>query len=97
MRAEQLKACEALPREVSRANPNKLVKMDTKNLVQWNISGVKSNFEELKLLLHKTDVRIVALQDSKLGEEQFSLQAYTLLRGGCPCYQPAGSPHRAHT
>ena len=81
MRAEQLKACEALLREVSRANPNKLVKMDTKNLVQWNISGVKSNFEELKLLLHKTDVRIVALQDSKLGEEQFSLQAYILYLG----------------
>ena len=63
--------------------------MDTENLVQWNISGVKSNFEELKLLLHKTNVPIVALQDCKLGEEQFSLPGYTLLRGDCPAWEAA--------
>ena len=57
--------------------------MDTENLVQWNIRGVKSNFEELKLLLHKSNVPIVALQDCKLGEEQLSLRGYTLLGGDC--------------
>ena len=89
MQAEQLKACGALPREVSQANPNKLVKMDTENLVQCNIRGVKSNFEESKLLLHKTNVPIVALQDCKLGEGQLSLRGYTLLRGDCPAGEAA--------
>ena len=79
----------ALPREVSQANPNKLVKMDTENLVQWNVRGVKSNFEELKLLLHKSNVPVVALKDCKLSEEQLSLQAYTLLRGDCPAGEAA--------
>ena len=59
------------------------------NLVQWNIRGVKSNFEELKLLLHKTNVPIVALQDCKLVVEQFSLGGYTLLRGDCPAGEAA--------
>ena len=63
--------------------------MDTENLVQWNIRGVKSNFEELKLLLHKSNVPIVALQDCKLGEEQLSLWGYTLLRGDCPAGEAA--------
>ena len=89
LRAEQLKACGALPREVFQANPNKLVKIDTENLVQWNIRGVKRNFEELKLLLHKTNVPIVALQNCKLGEEQLSLRGYTLLRGDCPAGEAA--------
>ena len=81
------------PREVSQANPNNLVKMDTENLVQWNIRGVKSNIEELKLLmlLNKSNVGIVALQDCKLGEEQFSLRGYTLhvLRGDRPAGEAA--------
>ena len=57
--------------------------------MQWNIRGAKSNFEELKLLLHKTNVPIVALRDCKLGEEQFSLRGYTLLRGDCPAREAA--------
>ena len=81
------------PREVSQANPNNLVKMDTENLVQWNIRGVKSNIEELKLLmlLNKSNVGIVALQDCKLGEEQFSLRGYTLhvLKGDRPAGEAA--------
>ena len=89
MRAEQLKACGALPREVSQANQNRLVKMDTENTVQWNIRGVKSNFKDFKLILSKTNVPIVALQDCKLGEEQLSLRGYSLLKGDCPAGEAA--------
>ena len=40
---------------------------------------MKSNYEESKLLLHKTNVPIVALQDCNVGEEQLSLLCgYTL-------------------
>ena len=35
--------------------------MDTENLVQWNIRGLRSNYEELKLLLNKTSTSVVAL------------------------------------
>ena len=57
--------------------------------MQWNIRRVKSNIEELKLLLNKSNVPIVALQDCKLGEEQLSLRGYTLLRGDCPAGEAA--------
>ena len=89
MRARQPKACEALPREDSQAKMNKLVNMDTENLVQWNIRGLRSNYEELKLLLNRTYTPIVTLQDCKLGEEQLSLRGYTLLKGNCPAGEAA--------
>ena len=79
MRARQPKVCGALPREDSQAKIIKLVKMDTENLVQWNIRGLRSNYEELKLLLNRTYTPFVALQDCKLGEEQLSLLGYTRL------------------
>ena len=63
--------------------------MDTENLVQWNIKGLRSNYEELKLLLNRTYTPIVALQDCKLGEEQLSLRGYTLLKGNCPAGEAA--------
>ena len=91
MWAEQLKACGVLPREVSQANLNRLVKMDTENIVQWNIRGVKSNFEDLKLPLSKTNVPFVALQDCKMSEGQLSLRGYTLLKGDWPAWEAAAS------
>ena len=63
--------------------------MDTENLVQWNIRGLRSNYEELKLLLNKTSTSVVALQDCKLGEEQLSLRGYALLKGNCPAGEAA--------
>ena len=57
--------------------------MDPENLVQWNIRGLRSNYEELTLLLNKTYTPIVALQDCKLGEEQLSPRGYALLKGNC--------------
>ena len=72
------------PKGDSQAKIIKLVKMDTENLVQWNIRGLRSNYEELKLLLNKTSTSVVALQDCKLGEEQLSPRGYALLRGNCP-------------
>ena len=63
--------------------------MDTENLVQWNIRGLRSNYEELKLLLNKTYTPIVALQDCKLGEEQLSPRGYALLKGNCPAGEAA--------
>ena len=91
MRARQPKACGALPREDSQAKINKLVKMDTENLSQWNIRGLRSNYEKLKLLLNRTYsyTPIVALQDCKLGEEQLSLRGYTLLKGNGPAGEAA--------
>ena len=63
--------------------------MDTENLVQWNIRGLRSNYEELNLLLNKTYTPIVALQDCKLGEEQLSPRGYALLKGNCPAGEAA--------
>ena len=79
----------SIQREDSQAKINKLVRMDTENLVQWNIRGLRSNYEELKLLLNRTYTPIVALQDCKLGEEQLSLRGYTLLKGNCPAGEAA--------
>ena len=89
VRAGQPTACGALPRGDSQAKIIKLVKMDTENLVQWNIRGLKSNYEELKLLLNKSYTPIVALQDCKLGEEQLSPRGYALLKGNCPAGEAA--------
>ena len=89
MRAGQPTACGALPRGDSQAKIIKLVKMDTESLVQWNIRGLRSNYEELKLLLNKTSTSVVALQDCKLGEEQLSPRGYALLKGNCPAGEAA--------
>ena len=89
MRARQPTACGTLPRGDSQAKIIKLVKMDTENLVQWNIRGLRSNYEELKLLLNKTYTPIVALQDCKQGEEQLSTRGYALLRVNCPAGEAA--------
>ncbi|GFO46828.1 RNA-directed DNA polymerase from mobile element jockey [Plakobranchus ocellatus] len=39
-------------------------------VVQWNIRGFRSNFEELKLLLNRSQSAVVALQECRLGEGQ---------------------------
>ena len=57
--------------------------------MQWNIRGLRSNYEELKLLLNKTSTSVVALQDCKLGEEQLSPRGYALLKGNCPAGEAA--------
>ncbi|GFO14999.1 RNA-directed DNA polymerase from mobile element jockey [Plakobranchus ocellatus] len=51
--------------------------MDT--VVQWNIRGLRSNFEELKLLLNRSQSAVVALQECRLGEGQVPPRGYTLL------------------
>ncbi|GFO12518.1 RNA-directed DNA polymerase from mobile element jockey [Plakobranchus ocellatus] len=58
--------------------------MDT--VVQWNIRGLRSNFEELKLLLNRSQSAVVALQECRLGEGQVAPRGYTLLlpQGGSP-------------
>ncbi|GFO14993.1 RNA-directed DNA polymerase from mobile element jockey [Plakobranchus ocellatus] len=58
--------------------------MDT--VVQWNIRGFRSNFEELKLLLNRSQSAVVALQECRLGKGQMSPRGYTLLlsQGGSP-------------
>ncbi|GFO49464.1 RNA-directed DNA polymerase from mobile element jockey [Plakobranchus ocellatus] len=58
--------------------------MDT--VVQWNIRGFRSNFEELKLLLNRSQSAVVALQECRLEEGQVPPQGYTLLlpQGGSP-------------
>ncbi|GFO00723.1 RNA-directed DNA polymerase from mobile element jockey [Plakobranchus ocellatus] len=58
--------------------------MDT--VVQWNIRGFRSNFEELKLLLNRSQLAVVALQECRLGEGQLPPRGYTLLLpwGGSP-------------
>ncbi|GFN87051.1 RNA-directed DNA polymerase from transposon x-element [Plakobranchus ocellatus] len=42
--------------------------MDT--VVQWNIRGFRSNFEELKLLLNPSQSAVVTLQECRLREGQ---------------------------
>ncbi|GFO19515.1 RNA-directed DNA polymerase from mobile element jockey [Plakobranchus ocellatus] len=51
--------------------------MDT--VVQWNICGFRSNFKELKLLLNRSQLAVVALQECRLGEGQLPPRVYTLL------------------
>ncbi|GFO17386.1 alpha-l-fucosidase-like [Plakobranchus ocellatus] len=51
--------------------------MDT--VVQWNIRGFRSNFEELKLLLNRSQSAVVAQQECRLGEGQLPPRGYTLL------------------
>ncbi|GFO04556.1 RNA-directed DNA polymerase from mobile element jockey [Plakobranchus ocellatus] len=65
------------------------VVMDT--VVQWNIRGFRSNFEELKLLLNQSQSAVVALQECRLGEGQVPPRGYTLLlpRGGSPAGEAA--------
>ncbi|GFO15216.1 RNA-directed DNA polymerase from mobile element jockey [Plakobranchus ocellatus] len=55
-------------------------------VVQWNIRGFRSNFEELKLLLNRLQLAVVALQECRLGEGQVPPRGYTLLlpQGGSP-------------
>ena len=53
------------------------VKMD--NILNWNIRGFNSNFEELKLLLSESDPAVVALQECKLEKSQLSFRGYTPL------------------
>ncbi|GFN99326.1 Pol-like protein [Plakobranchus ocellatus] len=58
--------------------------MDT--VVQWNIRGFRSSFEELKLLLNQSQSAVVALQECRLEERQLPSRGYTLLlpQGGSP-------------
>ncbi|GFN90601.1 ribonuclease hi [Plakobranchus ocellatus] len=49
------------------------------SVVQWNIGDFRSNFEELKLLLNRSQSAIVALQECRLGEGQLPPRGYTLL------------------
>ncbi|GFN91656.1 RNA-directed DNA polymerase from mobile element jockey [Plakobranchus ocellatus] len=51
--------------------------MDT--VVPWNIRGFRSNFEELKLLLNRSQSAFVALQEWRLGEGQVPPRGYTLV------------------
>ena len=53
------------------------------------LQGLRSNYEELKLLLNKTYTPIVALQDCKLVEEQLSTRGYALLKGISPVGEAA--------
>ncbi|GFO36939.1 Pol-like protein [Plakobranchus ocellatus] len=48
--------------------------------------GKQSNFEELKLLLNRSQSAVVALQECRFGEEQLPPRGYTLPlpRGGSP-------------
>ncbi|GFN92575.1 ribonuclease hi [Plakobranchus ocellatus] len=48
-------------------------------VVQWNIRGFRSDFEELKLLLNRSQSAVVALQECRLGEGQSPPRGYTLL------------------
>ena len=66
----KVKGLQGLPEGGLLGHSYRLVKMDTENIIQCNIRGVKSNFEDLKLMLTKLNILIVALQDCRLGEEQ---------------------------
>ncbi|GFN93820.1 RNA-directed DNA polymerase from mobile element jockey [Plakobranchus ocellatus] len=45
----------------------------------WTASRSRNNFEELKLLLNRSQSAVVALQECRLGEGQVSPRGYTLL------------------
>ncbi|GFO18785.1 hypothetical protein PoB_004529000 [Plakobranchus ocellatus] len=66
--------------------------MDT--VVQWNVRGFRNNFEELNLLLNRSQSVIVALQECRLGDGQSPPRGYTLLlpQGGPP--GRGGPPHQ---
>ncbi|GFO18825.1 LINE-1 retrotransposable element orf2 protein [Plakobranchus ocellatus] len=48
-------------------------------MVQWNIRSFRSNFEEMKLLLNRSQSVVVALQECRLGEGQSPPRGYALL------------------
>ncbi|GFN92590.1 Pol-like protein [Plakobranchus ocellatus] len=54
--------------------------MDT--VAQWNIRGSRSNVEELKLVLNRSQSAVVALQECRLGKGQLLPRGYTLLLQG---------------
>ena len=58
--------------------------MDT--IFYWNIRGLKSNYEDLRLLLSQSNPAVVALQDCKLVKGQ------TFPRGYIPLLPPGESP-----
>ncbi|GFO31830.1 nucleic-acid-binding protein from mobile element jockey [Plakobranchus ocellatus] len=80
---KKLKGLEGQPKGGLPSNKMSVL-MDT--VVQSNIRGFRSNFEELKLLLNRSQSAVVALQDCRLGEGQVSPRGYTLLlpQGGSP-------------
>ncbi|GFN88461.1 hypothetical protein PoB_001496700 [Plakobranchus ocellatus] len=51
--------------------------MDT--VVQWNIRGFRSNYEELKPLLNRSQSAVVALQECRLDKGRSPPRGYTLL------------------
>ena len=44
--------------------------------LHWNINGVNTHYEDLKLLIHDHEPKIVALQETK--QSSFSFAGYTL-------------------
>ena len=56
------------------------MKMDT--ILQWNIRGLRSNLEELRLLMGHTDPAVVALQETKLTDDRPPLRGFSFLVSG---------------
>lgn len=48
------------------------------SILQWNIRGLKANFEELTMLFKKFNVQVMAIQDSKLSENEAPPRGFQL-------------------
>ena len=42
------------------------------SILQWNCRGIRSNSEELKVLINETEASVICLQETKLGFENFN-------------------------
>ena len=40
------------------------------DLIQWNVRGLRANFEELRLLCNQYNPQVVALQESQLRKDR---------------------------
>jgi hypothetical protein len=58
-------------------------------IMQWNINGLRNNFEELKLLTEEIEPAIVFLQETN------EKPGYDTIFGGCKVYSKAAETERA--
>ena len=55
------------------------------DIVQWNIRGLRANFEELKLLCNQYNPRVIAVQECQLRKDKIiNLTGFSGITKGSP-------------
>ena len=55
------------------------------SLIQWNIRGIKTNKEQVRILFREANVKAVCLQETKLGNESINMGVNYTLHRSPPC------------